>query len=72
MRKNEMEYDARMARIGGLAMGLFESEAQRALAMLAKGYSEATIARHIVRHRPYLKSRFVWNESEELGERGKQ
>jgi hypothetical protein len=58
------EQDASMARIDEMSEGLFQSEAERALAMLGKGYSEKEIARRIVRDRLKLESRFKWNGEE--------
>jgi hypothetical protein len=59
------EYDARMARIDDMANGLWQSEAERAWGLLAKGWAEFVIAQAILKHRPNLKSRFHWDDEAE-------
>jgi hypothetical protein len=57
---NDFKFDARMARIGGIAMGLSDTEAERAWALLAKGEAEHEIALRIVNDRA-SKAQFAWD-----------
>jgi hypothetical protein len=61
------EFEASQARIASLAriddacQGLWQAEGDRAIALLANGFSDDEIAARILRDRPKLECLFKWD-----------